>query len=47
VDRGVIILGGPIGGGDGDDLALLALEAAVRSACLPRTNPAPPGLLAN
>jgi hypothetical protein len=46
VDRGVIILGGPIGG-DGDDLALLALEAAVRSACLPRTNPAPPGLLAN
>jgi uncharacterized protein len=36
VDRGVIILGGPIGGGDGEDLALLAVEAAdeeaVRSA---------------
>ena len=35
VDRGVIILGGPIGG-DGEDLALLAVEAAdeasVRSA---------------
>ena len=36
VDRGVIIIGGPIGGGDGEDLALLAVEAAdedaVRSA---------------
>jgi uncharacterized protein YciI len=36
VDRGVIILGGPIGGGDSEDLALLAVEAAdedaVRSA---------------
>jgi hypothetical protein len=36
VDRGVIILGGPIDGGDGEDLALLAVEAAdegaVRSA---------------
>jgi uncharacterized protein YciI len=28
VERGVIILGGPIGGGDGEDLALLAVEAA-------------------
>jgi uncharacterized protein len=28
VDRGVIILGGPIGGGDGEDLALLAVQAA-------------------
>ena len=28
VDRGVIILGGPIVGGDGEDLALLAVEAA-------------------
>jgi len=27
-ERGVIILGGPIGGGDGEDLALLAVEAA-------------------
>ena len=28
VERGVIILGGPIGDGDGEDLALLAVEAA-------------------
>jgi uncharacterized protein YciI len=28
VDRGVIILGGPIGGGNGEDLALLAVQAA-------------------
>jgi hypothetical protein len=36
VDRGVIILGGPVGGGDGEDLALLAVESpdedAARSA---------------
>jgi uncharacterized protein YciI len=28
VESGVIILGGPVGGGDGEDLALLAVEAA-------------------
>ena len=28
IDRGVIILGGPIGNGDGEDLALLAVQAA-------------------
>ena len=28
VDRGVVILGGPIGGGDDEDIALLAVEAA-------------------
>jgi len=36
VDRGVIILGGPVGSDDGEDLALLAVEApdedAARSA---------------
>jgi len=36
VDRGVVILGGPIGGGADDDIALLAVEAgsadAARSA---------------
>ena len=32
VDRGIIILGGPIGGGDGEDLALLAVEAADEAA---------------
>jgi uncharacterized protein YciI len=28
VERGIIILGGPIGGGDTNDLALLVVEAA-------------------
>lgn len=27
VERGIIILGGPIGGGSDDDIALLAVEA--------------------
>jgi uncharacterized protein len=27
VDRGVIILGGPVGNGEGEDLALLAVQA--------------------
>src|SRR5215472_5152838 len=27
VDRGVVILGGPVSGGDADDIALLAVEA--------------------
>ena len=32
VDGGVIILGGPIGGGEDDDIALLAVEAATEDA---------------
>ena len=28
VERGIIILGGPIGGGSDDDIALLAVEAS-------------------
>ena len=32
VDQGVIILGGPIGGGEDDDIALLAVEAATEDA---------------
>lgn len=32
VDRGVIVLGGPIGGGEDDDIALLAVEAASEEA---------------
>ena len=28
VESGIIILGGPVGGGDGEDLALIAVEAA-------------------
>ena len=32
VDRGVIILGGPVGSADGEDLALLAVEAADENA---------------
>lgn len=34
VARGVVILGGPVGGGDDDDLALLAVEAADSGAAL-------------
>ena len=34
VRRGVIILGGPIGGGEDDDIALLAVEAVSEDAAL-------------
>jgi SAM-dependent methyltransferase len=35
VERGVVILGGPIGGGDADDIALLAVEAPDEDALRP------------